>query len=38
MMKNKISKGQRKFLDLFKVASNFVIEEDKKLLKELAKH
>ena len=37
-MKNKLSKGQREFLHLMKIATNVTIEEDLRLLKKLAKH
>ena len=37
-MKSKLNKSEKKFLRIFKIASRAVIEEDRKLLEELAKH
>lgn len=37
-MEKKMTKKDKKFLELMDIAANVFIEEDKKLLKELAKH
>ena len=36
--KSKLTKKEQKFLQLMKIAGNVVVEEDLKLLKELAKY